>query len=96
MSKLYIHKYELNGPTVHLPIPQSAEILSVVAYDEKIYLYVKYNPNDAIVSGRVFRTFMTGDELPENANNHYFIGTVVLYAQENTFRCISHVFEEVQ
>lgn len=87
-----IWKYKIE-PTdfIELPIPTTAEILSVQMQNGDPCLWVKLDPSHVITKPRKFRLYGTGHEIKEG-EKHKFIGTFQIMEG----RLVFHLFEIVQ
>jgi hypothetical protein len=87
MSKK-IFKYQLeNTHFQKVEMPKGAEILCIQTQNEIPCIWALVEPN-ASLTCRVFETFFTGHEVPENANRKY-VGTYQLANGAYVF----HLFE---
>jgi len=80
-----INKYELEpGSRSALMLPASAEIITIKAIGDAVYIWVVVPENQVTVK-RIFNVLATGESVPENST---YIGTAF------PDKLVFHVFEE--
>ena len=84
-----IYKYPLTLGRTELALPSSATVLSAQIQDSQIYLWVRLDPEAPAVA-RIFETFPTGNDAPEDPRAVY-ISTVQAVGAWGSL--VWHVFE---
>lgn len=80
-----INKYELEpGSRSALMLPASAEVITIKAIGDAVYIWVVIPENQVTVK-RIFNVLATGESVPENST---YIGTAF------PDKLVFHVFEE--